>query len=70
VRTDGYKKQITKVQTVVRPNRRVALVNVRWFITKVQTREVYGPLSEQMYEELREELGVPEELVFTETVEP
>jgi hypothetical protein len=55
---------------VVRPNRRVALVNVRWFIIEVQTREVYGPLSEQRYEELREELGVPEELVFTETVEP
>jgi hypothetical protein len=41
-----------------------------WFIIDVQQRQVYGPLSEEGFEELREELGVPEKVVFTRTVEP
>ena len=41
-----------------------------WFIIQVSTGEVYGPLSEQEYTKLREELDVPTELTFTETIEP
>ena len=40
-----------------------------WFIVEVETGNVHGPLSEQEYVELRRELGVPDELVFTRTVE-
>ncbi len=40
-----------------------------WFIVEVETGTVHGPLSEQEYVELRDELGVPSELVFTRAVE-
>jgi hypothetical protein len=55
------------------PNHNVSDVDTsttNWFIIEVQAGEVYGPLREQEYEELREKLGVPNELVFTRTVEP
>jgi hypothetical protein len=41
-----------------------------WYIVGVKTGNVYGPLSEEEYGELRIKLGVPEDLVFTRTVEP
>ena len=40
-----------------------------WFIVEVETGIVHGPLNEQECVELRRELGVPDELVFTRTVE-
>jgi len=41
-----------------------------WFIIEVATGEVYGPLTEQEYIDLREKLGVPDSLTFTRTIEP
>jgi len=40
-----------------------------WFIIRVKTGEVYGPLTEPEYIELRRKLGIPRELDFSRTIE-
>jgi hypothetical protein len=46
------------------------LYTTYWYLIEVDKAKVHGPLSEQQFTELRRELGVPEELAFTETVRP
>lgn len=41
-----------------------------WFIIEVKTQRIYGPLTEEKYIETRQKLGVPYELIFTDTIEP
>lgn len=40
-----------------------------WFILDVATGEVHGPLTEAAYVRRRQTLGIPEEQVFTHTIE-
>jgi hypothetical protein len=46
----------------------IAITN--WFIVEVKSEKIHGPLSEQEYIELRQKLGVPDALIFTESIEP
>ncbi len=43
---------------------------VEWYLLVVDSGEVYGPLNETEYQQIRMELGVPETLDFTKTVSP
>ena len=40
-----------------------------WYILVVASDVVYGPLAEAEYRQLRQELGVPGKLDFSQTVE-
>lgn len=39
-----------------------------WFIIKVESQDVHGPLTEERFNETRVELGVSPELSFAETI--
>jgi hypothetical protein len=41
-----------------------------WFIIRVATGELFGPLSETEYIELRKRLEVPDTLTFTSQIDP
>ena len=41
-----------------------------WFIVRVATGDVYGPLTEEEYLQHRGELGIPDEVDFTRVIEP
>ena len=40
-----------------------------WFIVRVATGDVYGPLAEEEYLQHRGELGISDELDFTQTID-
>lgn len=40
-----------------------------WFIIEIATKNVHGPLTEEEFKELRQELGIPAWLIFTKTIE-
>lgn len=46
------------------------ITTTNWFIVVVASEAVYGPLTEQKYIELRQKLGVPDTLIFTESIDP
>lgn len=41
-----------------------------WFIVRVATGDVYGPLTEEEYLQHRREFSIPDELDFTRRIEP
>ncbi len=43
---------------------------IEWYLLVVDSGEVYGPLNENEYQQIRAELGVPEKLDFSKTVSP
>ncbi len=50
--------------------RTIDLYTTLWYLIEVHNAKVHGPLTEQQFTGLRGELGVPEELTFTKTIQP
>lgn len=48
----------------------VDINKINWFIIEVASGTDHGPLTEQEYIDLRQKLGVPDSLIFTEFIEP
>ena len=48
----------------------VDMTVTEWYILVVAEDEVYGPLTEAEYRQLRQDLGVPSSLDFTQTIAP
>lgn len=48
----------------------VDMTVTEWYILVVAADEVYGPLTEAEYRQLRQELGVPSSLDFSQTITP